>query len=269
MGSSAPGGPTLRRDAVFVACSTLSFARYPLDQALRTIVELGFGKADIAIHEHGPHLRPSQVAADVHQAMQSIRIGPGLTPAAFSIMIDAADPAEFQTQFRAVCRLACLSTISVVSLPAAPAGVGLDAEVERLTRLVQISEKEGVLLGMVTEMGTVTEEPAAAFELCQRVPGLGLTLDPSHYIAGQKEPRDFDMLYPYIRHVRLRDTGRGPNQFQVRVGQGEVEYGRIVSQLARHRYDRLLTVDIRDVPDSPFAMEPEVRKLKYLLESLV
>src|SRR5262245_6634715 len=29
-------------DAVFVACSTLSFARYPLDQALRTIVELGF-----------------------------------------------------------------------------------------------------------------------------------------------------------------------------------------------------------------------------------
>jgi hypothetical protein len=28
-------------------------------------------------------------------------------------------------------------------------------------------------------------------------------------------------------------------------------------------------VDIRDVPDSPFAMEPEIRKLKYLLESLV
>jgi len=28
-------------------------------------------------------------------------------------------------------------------------------------------------------------------------------------------------------------------------------------------------VDIHDVPDSPIAMEPEVRKLKYLLESLV
>ena len=106
-------------------------------------------------------------------------------------------------------------------------------------------------------------------ELCQRAPGLGLTLDPSHYIAGQKEVKEFECLYPYIRHVRLRDTGRGPNQFQVRVGQGEVEYGRIVSQLARHRYDRLLTVDIRDVPDAPFAMDTEVRKLKYLLESLV
>ena len=48
-----------------------------------------------------------------------------------------------------------------------------------------------------------------------------------------------------------------------------MEYGRIVSHLARCDYDRLLTVDIRDVPDAPFAMRPEVRKLKYLLESLV
>jgi sugar phosphate isomerase/epimerase len=76
-------------------------------------------------------------------------------------------------------------------------------------------------------------------------------------------------VFPYVRHVHLRDTGRGPNQFQVRVGQGEIEYGRIIAQLCRQHYDRCLTVDIRDIPDAPFAMEPEVRKLKYLLESLV
>jgi sugar phosphate isomerase/epimerase len=108
-----------------------------------------------------------------------------------------------------------------------------------------------------------------AVELCQRVPGLGLTLDPSHYIAGPHQGKSFDVVFPHVRHVRLRDTGRGPNQFQVRVGQGEVEYGRIVSQLSRYHYDRLLTVDIQDVPDAPFVMEAEVRKLKYLLESLV
>ena len=60
-----------------------------------------------------------------------------------------------------------------------------------------------------------------------------------------------------------------PDQFQLRIGQGELEYGKIVSQLDRVHYDRALTVDIRDVPDSPFPVEPEVRKLKYLLESLV
>ena len=36
-----------------------------------------------------------------------------------------------------------------------------------------------------------------------------------------------------------------------------------------HGYDRLLCVDVRDIADSPIAMQPEVRKLKYLLESLV
>ena len=106
-------------------------------------------------------------------------------------------------------------------------------------------------------------------QLCQRVPGLGLTLDPSHYLAGPHGPVNYDPLFPFVRHVRLRDSGPRPDQFQVRVGQGEVEYGRIISHLDRYRYDRALTVDVRDVPDNPFPVEPEVRKLKYLLESLV
>ncbi len=168
-----------------------------------------------------------------------------------------------------MCRLARLAAVPVITLPAAGAGSGLDAEVQRLTRLVQLADSEGILLTVATHKGTLTEDPAAAVELCKRVAGLGLTFDPSHYISTQQPPKSVDAVFPYVRHVHLRDTGRGPNQFQVRVGQGEVEYGRIVAQLARYHYERLLTVQILDVPDSGFAMEPEVRKLKYLLESLV
>jgi sugar phosphate isomerase/epimerase len=115
----------------------------------------------------------------------------------------------------------------------------------------------------------LAELPDAAAELCERVPGLGLTLDPSHYIAGPNQAASFERVYPFVRHVHLRDTGRKPDQFQVRVGQGEIEYGRIVAHLARFGYDRLLTVAIHDIPDAPYAMDAEVRKLKYLLESLV
>jgi sugar phosphate isomerase/epimerase len=101
------------------------------------------------------------------------------------------------------------------------------------------------------------------------VPGLGLTLDPSHYHVGPHGAVNYDSVFPYVRHVRLRDTGSKPEQFQVRVGQGELEYGRVITQLDRCRYDRALTVDIRDEAGSEFPVEPEVRKLKYLLESLV
>jgi sugar phosphate isomerase/epimerase len=254
---------------VFVACSTLCFGHLPLEDALRVIAELEFNKFDVAVHEHGGHLRPSEVAADVSRAAARLRHGPGLTPAAFSVEIDADSEAESLRLYGAVCRLARITSVPLLSTKAAPAGTSLDAEVQRLTRLATLADREGVQLTVTTHTGTLTEDPDVAVDLCRRVPGLGLTLDPSHYIAGPHQGKNHDQVFPYVRHVHLRDTGRGPNQFQVRVGQGEVEYGRLVTQLSRQNYDRLLTVDIHDAPDVTFPMEPEVRKLKYLLESLV
>jgi sugar phosphate isomerase/epimerase len=254
---------------VYVACSTLCFARFPLDQALRSIAELEFSKVDVAIHENGPHLRPSEVVEDVGLAAQRIRIGPSLSPAAFSVEIEAPTDADYCRQLQAICHLARLSTVAVITIPAAASGASIDAEVKRLTCFARLANSEGVVLSVETRMGTVTENPETAVDLCRRVPGLGLTLDPSHYIAGPHQGKSFDQVYPYVRHVHLRDTGRGADQFQVRVGQGEVEYGRIIAQLARLDYDRVLTVEMLDIPDAPFAMDAEVRKLKYLLESLV
>src|SRR5205807_9993175 len=162
-----------------------------------------------------------------------------------------------------------LSTVPLITIAAAKTGSALDGEVERLTRLTAHADGIGIQLALDTRVGTLTEDPDTAVALCQKVPNLGLTLDPSHYLVGPNQGKNYDQVFPYVRHVHLRDTGRGPNQFQVRIGQGEIESGRIISQLARHHYDRVLSVDIRDIPDSPIAIEPEVRKLKYLLESLV
>jgi sugar phosphate isomerase/epimerase len=253
---------------VYVACSTQCFARTPLDRALRIIGELEFSKLDVAIHDRGAHLRPSEVVKDVGLAAQRIRIGPSLSPAAFDVESEVGSPDEYRRQLKAICRLARMSNVAVLTIPASSSGSGIDPEVQRLKDLIQLTETEGIVLTVATRIGTLTENPDAAVELCERVPGLGLTLDPSHYVAGPHQGKAFDQVYPYVRHVHLRDTGRSPGHFQVRVGQGEIEYGRIVAQLTRHHYDRLLTVDIRDVPDAPFEMEPEVRKLKYLLESL-
>jgi sugar phosphate isomerase/epimerase len=254
---------------VYVACSTLCFGRLTLEDALRVIAEQHFSKFDAAIHEDGRQLRPSEVAADVNAAAGRLRYGPGLTPVAFSVAIDAPDEVEYVRQFKAVCRLARISAVPLITIDAAPLETPLETEILRLTKLTRLADIEGILLTVSTATGTHTETPEAAVALCRAVPGLGLTLDPSHYTAGPHQGKCYDQVYPYVRHVHLRDTGRGANQFQVRVGQGEVEYGRIISQLSRFRYERVLSVDIRDLPEASFPMEPEVRKLKYLLESLV
>jgi len=254
---------------VFVACSTLCFGKQPLDKALRTIGDLRFAKVDLAIREDGPHLKPSEVAADVHHVAQWLKSACPLGLAAFHVKISAAHQAEHDRHLRAVCRLARLTAVPTISVPAPSIMEAAEQAAERVEAMVKLADDEGVILTLETTIGTITETPEAAVSMCDRVEGLGLTLDPSHYLVGPARGHSFDAVYPYVRHVRLRDTGATPNEFQVRVGQGQVDYGRVINQLERHRYDRLLTVDMRDVPDPTFPMEPEVRKLKYLLESLV
>jgi sugar phosphate isomerase/epimerase len=252
--------------AVYVACSSLCFSRYPLNQALYAISELSFHKVDLALHEDGPHLKPSEVVADLNRVAQTLRKA-NVAYAAFHVRINAPDAEKYQETLRAVCRLGRVLAVPVVNIPAAQAGSDFGTEVGRLSQLAQIAQSEGVILTVETHSSTLTADPAGAAELCRHVPGLGLTLDPSHYLIGTQSMQEFDDLFPFVRHVRLRDTT--PDRLQVRVGQGQVEYGRIISQLSRERYDRALAVDIHDTPDTGYAMEPEVRKLKYLLESMV
>ena len=193
---------------MYVACSTLSFARLPLQPALRLMAELEFSKVDVAICEQGSHLKPSEVVRDVAAAALRIRIGPSLTPAAFSAEFDVANDEEYVSQLRAICKLARMAAVPLISVPAAAKGVGLDVEAQRLRQLVQIVASEGLILAVPTRIGTLTELPSVTRELCERVPGLGVTLDPSAFINGPHQGGTYDEIFPYVKHVQLRDSGK-------------------------------------------------------------
>jgi sugar phosphate isomerase/epimerase len=69
----------------------------------------------------------------------------------------------------------------------------------------------------------------------------------------------------HVCHVQLRDTSK--DKLQVRVGQGEIEYGRLMSQLGKYNYSRALSVCIQPMEGVDHAAE--LRKLRLLLESLL
>jgi sugar phosphate isomerase/epimerase len=92
-----------------------------------------------------------------------------------------------------------------------------------------------------------------------------LTLDPSHYIYGPHQGGPYEPVMKHVCHVRLRDTTK--EKFQVRVGQGQIEYGRLVTQLAMVQYNRALCVDIEPMPEVD--QNAEMRKVRLLLESLL
>ena len=76
---------------------------------------------------------------------------------------------------------------------------------------------------------------------------------------------DYDRLLKYVYQVYLRDTTK--DKLQVRIGQGIVEYGRLVDRLLALKYENALTVHI--VPSQDIDHLAELRKLRLLLESLL
>ena len=123
----------------------------------------------------------------------------------------------------------------------------------------------GAVVGVKTTAGRMTQDPETTASLCRNVPGLGVTLDPSHFIHGHKKPASWESILKYVCHVHLRDTK--PDAFQVRIGQGDVEYGKIVGQLQRVGYKRALCAHLP--PMEGIDQVAELRKMRLLLESLL
>ena len=69
----------------------------------------------------------------------------------------------------------------------------------------------------------------------------------------------------YAYHVRLRDSKK--DQLDVQIGQGEVDYTRLISQLENVNYDHALTTAIEPIEGVDFMSE--MRKMRLLLESML
>ncbi len=249
---------------MFVAATSRCFCNLPLDAALMQLVDLEYSAVEVMIHETDGHLKPSEVASDMDRAVALCRHTHRLTPVALSIDTAAPEP-ECHQQFAACCRLAKTIKVVTVTVRASELGTPFNAEVERLRTMAVLAAREGVRVGLLTEIGRMTENPDTALVLCNNVKGLGITLDPSHYICGPHGGVNYQSLMSKVYHVRLRDTTK--DQLQVRIGQGEVEYGRLINQLNKVHYDRALCVDLAPMPDVD--QLTEMRKMRLLLESLL
>ena len=85
-----------------------------------------------------------------------------------------------------------------------------------------------------------------AVRLCEAEPGLGLTLDASHYYAGPNQGSDFSAVFPYVRHVHLRDAGADWEHLQVPAGAGRVDFRRIVEGLHAQGYKGKFAIEYID-----------------------
>lgn len=250
---------------MFVAATTQCFPDRPLDSAIEKLSDLEFSHIEIGIQENSQHISPSDVKADVHRCYDMLQSTRRLTVVGLSIDIEDEGEEYFKT-FTKCCELAKLSKIVTLTVPSGERGTPFNEEVERHKELVKIAEKHGVRVAMRSEVGKISDDPDTVSTICGHVEGLGLSLDPSHYHFGQPpESMTYEKLLGYVHNVYLRDST--PDNLQVRVGQGIIEYGKLINLLRKTGYDRALCVDIQ--PQDDIDHDGELRKLRLLLESLV
>ncbi|MBI2827221.1 MAG: sugar phosphate isomerase/epimerase [Planctomycetia bacterium] len=251
---------------MFVAASTECFPDLPLDAALERLVDLEYNRVEIALKERGNQLRPSRVHSHLDEAVLACRETHRLTPVAYIVDIDAEGPLYYE-QFSSCCKLAKATKVVAITVPSGELGTPFNAEIERLRELVRIGALDGVQVGLKTEAGHMSQDPDTAVVLCDNVKGLGITLDPSHFVCGPNKGANYDQVFKYVCHLQLRDTTK--DKLQVRVGQGEIEYGRLVTQLGKFKYNRALCVNIVDTGEPEVDHMAEMRKMRLLLESLL
>ncbi len=250
---------------MFVAATSRCFRDLPFDDALQRLVDLEYSYMEVMLHESEGHLKPSDVSRDLDRVVRICRQTYRLTPVAYSVDIETPAEEEYYRQFAACCRLAKATKVVTLTVRSAELGTPFNAEVERLRALVDIAMMDGVRVGLLTESGRMSQDPSTAGVFCDSVKGLGITLDPSHFICGPHAGGSYEQILKHVCHIRLRDTTK--EKLQVRVGQGEVEYGRLIAQLGKYNYNRALCVDMVPMPDVD--QSAEMRKMRLLLESLL
>jgi sugar phosphate isomerase/epimerase len=235
-----------------------------LVEAIERMGDLEYSAVVIDISDGSTQISPDAVAGNLEKAIGICRDTHRLDLAGYSIDIRATGDQHYE-MFNAICKLAKATKVVSITVPSAELGTPFNEEVEHLRRLVKFATVEGVLVSMRTQVGRLSQDPDTIKVMCDNVKGLGVTLDPSAFIYESVARKGYESLLPYVYSVELRDTS--PDDFQVRIGRGSVDYSRLVTYLSRSDYRRTLCVKMNEIDSADH--NSELRKMRLLLESLL
>ena len=110
-----------------------------------------------------------------------------------------------------------------------------------LGRRVEVARARGVRLSIEPHLGSVAPTPARALALLERVPGLELTLDYSHFVYQGIAESEVEPLAPFARHCHVRGAREGRMQAPLR--ESAIDFERMVDVLRDTAYDGFLGLE--------------------------
>lgn len=110
-----------------------------------------------------------------------------------------------------------------------------------LGRRVEAARARGLRLSIEPHLGSVAPTPARALALLERVPGLELTLDYSHFVYQGIAESEVETLAPFARHCHVRGARVGRMQAPLR--ESAIDFERMVDVLRGADYDGFLGLE--------------------------
>lgn len=229
-----------------------------LEQGLETVRRLGFSHVDIGVGGGNSHFNPVAVAQSPQAFADEVRratdkfeltinecfllnFGPPInTP-------DSKARNETLSLFRNLARGAKQAGFKSIMLIAGPTHTELgqaasqQLAAEAFIPLVKVCSENDLQLNLEADFESCVPTPEAVATLCQQVPGLGLTLDYSHFVCQGIEAERVAVLHPYTRHIHIRQAA--PGQIVAEVDQGTIDFAQVTSQLERSGYNGLYCIE--------------------------
>lgn len=248
-----------------LGCSTISFRHQPLSTALSTIAELGFSEIDLGalpgVCDHVPYVLDIAAVEGVARTV----ITSGLQVRSINgdigdlnAPLDDRERAERRNHLDMLVALAVATDARALVLPCGAINHtpidSLQSDVARvaaeLAAAEDVASSRGVSLWTESlHLHRLCCNLDRAQLLADRLPdAVGIVMDFSHVVASGGDPVDFVARFgPRITHVHVRDAA--PDNINISVGRGTVDFARGLKALADHGYagNFSLELETRDV----------------------
>jgi sugar phosphate isomerase/epimerase len=247
---------------LFVAASTRCFPAIPFMKCMQRLAELDFHSVELVVGFGESDLNPRWLEQDLPRVARMCLCQRRLTPVAIYMDVDPGRP-QYYSIFENCVRLCQTLKVVVLVVKSSPVGFPFNEEFERLRNLARFGRGSGIVVSVLTERDSISGSIDSIISLCNGTPELSIALDPSHFIYGYEKPINYESIIPMVSHVKLRDTTE--SEMQVQIGQGVLEFSKLVSQLRKATYRGALSVDLLRIPNTD--PESELRKMRLLVES--
>ena len=128
-----------------------------------------------------------------------------------------------------------------VTFDGEPRSESLGRACDELAWRVEVAQTSGVTFAIEAHVGSIVSRPRAALALLEKVPGLTLTLDYTHFTKLGIPDAEIEPLLSHATHFHARGARKG--RLQTSFGSNSIDYGRIARRLQKTDYRGFIGIE--------------------------